>query len=140
MNGNRTLDTSYIVEIIRAPTSGKSVLASAYGASASAVAWGELMIGENLVNQSKRERERERIKLIEQAVEILPVTKATAAEFGKIFAQLRRIGKRIPSNDLWIAATAIEHGLPLQTRDEDFKLVAGRGARCRHLGTARSRR
>jgi predicted nucleic acid-binding protein len=32
---------------------------------------------------------------------------------------LRDAGRRIPVNDSWIAATAIAHGVPLVTQDED---------------------
>jgi predicted nucleic acid-binding protein len=35
------------------------------------------------------------------------------------------MGSRIPENDLWIAAMAQEHQLPLVTRDQHFSLVTG---------------
>jgi tRNA(fMet)-specific endonuclease VapC len=38
---------------------------------------------------------------------------------------LRGEGRPIPENDLWIAATASEHGLVLVTRDEHFDRVEG---------------
>jgi predicted nucleic acid-binding protein len=34
-------------------------------------------------------------------------------------------GTPIPTNDIWIAALAMQHGLPLYTRDAHFSSVAG---------------
>jgi predicted nucleic acid-binding protein len=39
--------------------------------------------------------------------------------------ELAQAGTPIPENDVWIAAHAMEHGLPLATRDEHFHRVAG---------------
>ncbi|HEV8045487.1 MAG TPA: PIN domain-containing protein [Rubrobacter sp.] len=38
---------------------------------------------------------------------------------------MRRIGRPIPENDIWIAATALQHGLVLVTRDSHFEHVEG---------------
>ena len=48
-----------------------------------------------------------------------------AASYAEIHKDLKSRGKTIPTNDLWIAAIAIEHGLALYTRDAHFKSVAG---------------
>jgi len=58
-------------------------------------------------------------------ISILSVSRVTAILFGKIKSQLRAIGRPIPDNDRWIAATAIQHGLPLATRDDHFGFVEG---------------
>jgi tRNA(fMet)-specific endonuclease VapC len=47
----------------------------------------------------------------------------TAAHYGKIKAELEGRGERIGSNDIWIAAIALEHGLPLLTRDNHFDRI-----------------
>jgi tRNA(fMet)-specific endonuclease VapC len=49
----------------------------------------------------------------------------TAEHYGHIKADLERTGSRNPENDLWIAALAREHQLPLVTRDQHFSLVKG---------------
>jgi predicted nucleic acid-binding protein len=41
--------------------------------------------------------------------------------------QLAQSGARLNANDLWIAATAHAHGLPVITRDDDFQPVDGVG-------------
>jgi tRNA(fMet)-specific endonuclease VapC len=49
----------------------------------------------------------------------------TARQYGAIKESLRAKGKAIPENDIWIAATALQFGLPLATRDAHFKEVDG---------------
>ncbi len=41
----------------------------------------------------------------------------------QIFEHLRHIGRPIPTNDLWIAACAMERGLQLITADAHFRHV-----------------
>lgn len=50
---------------------------------------------------------------------------ATAEQYGILRAQLGRAGTPIPENDIWIAALAIEHQLPLAARDAHFDLIIG---------------
>ncbi len=56
---------------------------------------------------------------------VLPPDEITAQHYSRIKADLERFGSRIPENDLWIAAIAQEHDLPLVTRDRHFSLIAG---------------
>jgi tRNA(fMet)-specific endonuclease VapC len=56
---------------------------------------------------------------------VLVCDTATARLYGRIAQQLRRKGRPIPQNDIWIAATALQYDLTLVTRDEHFKQVEG---------------
>lgn len=57
---------------------------------------------------------------------LLEVDEETALHYGRITRSLRREGRLPGSNDLWIAATALRHELPLVTRDgEHFGRVEG---------------
>ena len=47
----------------------------------------------------------------------------TAYEYGNIKNELRIKGHPIPENDVWIAATARQHGLTLASRDRHFAFV-----------------
>ena len=49
----------------------------------------------------------------------------TADFYAVVWMQLRRKGKPIPSNDLWIAATALQHGLAVFTYDQHFQDIDG---------------
>ncbi|HEV8629849.1 MAG TPA: type II toxin-antitoxin system VapC family toxin [Thermoanaerobaculia bacterium] len=57
--------------------------------------------------------------------EILAVTEETAIAYAGLRMALRRSGRPIPANDAWIAALALQHRLPLLSRDEHFDVVAG---------------
>ena len=56
---------------------------------------------------------------------VLDVTEATAHHYAAINVRLRRLGKPIPTNDVWIAALCRQHSLPLLSRDRHFDLVPG---------------
>jgi len=58
-------------------------------------------------------------------VEILPVDADVALIWAQLRVSLAESGRRINVNDLWIAATAARHGLPVVSQDDDFQ--AGQG-------------
>jgi predicted nucleic acid-binding protein len=60
-----------------------------------------------------------------RAWSVLDVTDATALAYARLRAALRRSGRPIPANDAWIAALALQHRLPILSRDEHFDAVAG---------------
>ncbi len=92
----------------------------------SVVTIGELEVGV-LAATDERERVRRRMRLTDilEAAVILPVDRSVAARY----AELRFITGRRPHNDLWIAATAIAHGLVLDTADEQQSKLPGLTAR-----------
>lgn len=56
-------------------------------------------------------------------VGILPVDEEVAEYYSKIYLSLKEKGKPIPTNDMWIAATAMKNGLFLLSYDEHFKEI-----------------
>jgi tRNA(fMet)-specific endonuclease VapC len=54
-------------------------------------------------------------------VAVLPLDEETAERYAAIRDFLREQGKPVPVNDLWIAASAAQHGLRLLTLDDHFK-------------------
>lgn len=50
---------------------------------------------------------------------------ATAEAYANVYAGLRKRGTPIPTNDLWVAATAMRLDLPLVTLDAHFGQVHG---------------
>lgn len=63
-------------------------------------------------------------KLLRDCI-VLDVNEVTAIRYAEIALELKRTGKPIPTNDLWIAALCRQHSLPLLSRDRHFDLVTG---------------
>jgi predicted nucleic acid-binding protein len=60
-------------------------------------------------------------------IELLVVDEAVAASWALLRVHLAEAQRRLNVNDLWIAATALAHAIPLVTQDDDFGPVAGVG-------------
>jgi predicted nucleic acid-binding protein len=58
-------------------------------------------------------------------VEILPIDNAVAATWAVLRLHLAESKRRVNVNDLWIAATALAHDLPVVTQDDDFEPIEG---------------
>ncbi len=58
-------------------------------------------------------------------VEVHDITEATSSLYAFTWSELKRKGKPIPTNDVWIAATCLQHGFTLLTRDRHFREVEG---------------
>lgn len=57
--------------------------------------------------------------------DVLDVDETVAEVWAEMRAHLAATGRRVRINDLWIAATAAAHGLPVVAQDDDFDLVVG---------------
>ena len=57
--------------------------------------------------------------------DILAVSAATAVVYAGVRVALKKRGRPIPANDVWISALALEHRLPVLTRDVHFDAVPG---------------
>ena len=58
-------------------------------------------------------------------VEVLPLRRGEAERYGAIVKSLRDRGTPIPTNDIWIAASALAADARLLSRDRHFDAVAG---------------
>lgn len=59
-----------------------------------------------------------------KSLELLPVTDAVAGHWARLRVLVAEQHRRVNVNDLWIAATAAAHRLPVVTQDADFDLLA----------------
>ena len=56
---------------------------------------------------------------------ILNVETGTTGDYADVRNALKALGRPIPANDVWIAALARQHGLPILSRDQHFDHVPG---------------
>jgi len=65
---------------------------------------------------------RNRVKqLLEKSFNVLSIDNKVIMRYCELYGSLKREGRLIPDTDLLIAATAIENGLVLATKDKDFE-------------------
>lgn len=101
-----------------------------YITSADRVVLPAIVIGELLAAFRRGTRLRHNVEelrgvLAHSKVALVDVSMRTADRYGRIDAILRRRGRPIPSNDVWIAATASEQGAYLLSFDRHFAAVPG---------------
>lgn len=119
------LDTNAYTAFMLGEAEVVDVVAHAASLYLNSIVLGELLGGFAAGTREAQHRAELSRFLDSPRVEILPVTGETADSYALIYAGLRRRGQPIPSNDLWIAASALEHGAALLTRDAHFSQIDG---------------
>jgi predicted nucleic acid-binding protein len=137
------IDTSALVAIERAPQDWEAGL-GALGvepAVVPAVVYAELLVGVRLADHPDRAANRQaRVEALVARFPIVDFTRETAVRWADLFATLSRAGTMIPSNDLAVAATALQLGFGVLVGPKDERHY-GRvpGLRCERLPVARRR-
>ncbi|MDD5388530.1 MAG: type II toxin-antitoxin system VapC family toxin [Gallionellaceae bacterium] len=114
------LDTNAYTAFKRGDAEVLAVLRQADRLLISVTVLGELLAGFAAGNREAENREELSRFLASPRVEQAPTTTATADLYALVYAALRRRGTPIPTNDLWIAASALEHGVALMSFDAHF--------------------
>ncbi len=57
------------------------------------------------------------------SVRVVEITAKTSFYYAEVFRHLKSVGHPIPQNDVWIAAAALEHGVPLCSSDAHFASI-----------------
>ncbi len=91
----------------------------------SVVVLGELLGGFKGGSKEKKNIEELKEFMDSPRVHLLQIDEETAEFYAKIYWDLKKKGKPIPSNDMWVAASAMRHGLSLFTLDEHFNSIGG---------------
>lgn len=86
---------------------------------------GELLAGFKGGSREKTNETELRDFLSEKMVQVVSVTENTALFYSAILDNLKRQGTPLPTNDIWIAASAMENGAALATRDGHFQKIPG---------------
>jgi tRNA(fMet)-specific endonuclease VapC len=86
----------------------------------------ELLHGVHRATGARRARRRAFVEHLLAGLQAIPITEPVARVHAEIWAQLAERGQSIGAHDLWIAATAIAHGLALATGNAtEFRRVPG---------------
>lgn len=122
-SGRYLLDTGIVASLFRGETSVQNQIAEAEEVFVGSITLGELFYG--AFKSQRTDAELKKIGEFAQAVRVLDCDSETAEVYGRIKTALRAKGRPIPENDIWIAATAMQHELALAMRDPHFTQVEG---------------
>lgn len=86
---------------------------------------GELLAGFRSGSREKQNAEQLNSFLAQPRIKILNLNETTAQFYALIFEELKQRGTPVPTHDLWIAASAMEHGAALASRDKHFQMIPG---------------
>jgi tRNA(fMet)-specific endonuclease VapC len=119
------LDTNAYTALFRGHEGVAARVRRAEQVLVSVIVAGELLFG--FRNGSRYEANRTQLEdfITSPYVALLPVSLVTSDRFGRIAASLRRKGRPLPTNDIWIAAHAMESGAELVSFDRHFEQVDG---------------
>jgi len=119
------IDTNAYVAFKRGDTSILEIIQYAETLAISPVVLGELLSGFEYGNKIKKNRDELKQFLQSSRIRLFSITPDTANFYSQIYSSLRNKGKPIPSNDMWIAAQALENGSVLCSYDKHFKFIEG---------------
>ncbi len=117
MNG-LILDTNIAIDILNGKQDIIKKCFSYYPIYLPIVVCGELLFG--ALNSSKVEQNIKKYQNFIDDCTVLNTTTTVAVEYANIRKELKKIGRPIPENDIWIAALCISYQIPLVTRDKHF--------------------
>ena len=119
------LDTSAYVGFKRNAVEAVEIIVKAELIIFSPVVMGELMFGFRNGTRFKENMDDLDRFLKHEAVDLMPIGKITSDRYSRIAVKLRQQGTPIPTNDIWIAAQAMEQGAELITSDQHFDKISG---------------
>ena len=123
MTGSFLLDTNVVIALFEGDPEIRARLDTVPEILLPSVALGELHYGASY--SERPESNARRVDDFAATCTVLGVDAGTARQYGRVKGELRRKGRPIPENDLWIAALALQHGLQLASRDGHFDYVEG---------------
>ena len=91
----------------------------------SSIVLGELLAGFGAGKREALNRQELNTFLSSKRVKRLAVDEGTSDYYAIIYRNLRQTGQPIPTNDMWIAAIALQHGFAVFTYDSHFQYVDG---------------
>ncbi|NJR62941.1 MAG: type II toxin-antitoxin system VapC family toxin [Cyanobacteria bacterium CRU_2_1] len=128
MSGEIALDTSVVVRFLNGDAAITARVLAVPEIVLPIVVVGELLFGAE--NSTRPLQNLPRYLEFISACVVTPLGREAAATYARTRLALKRKGRPIPMNDVWIAAQCLEHGWVLVTDDTDFDYVDGLALEC----------
>jgi tRNA(fMet)-specific endonuclease VapC len=122
-NGKTAVDTNAIIAYRAGVSEVCRLIKEAELILVPAPVLGELLYGA-LNSQRIRENQEAIYNFLRYAL-FIQSDENIAARYASVRHKLRKIGRPIPENDIWIAAACLEFDVPLLTRDAHFENIEG---------------
>ena len=122
---NLLIDTNIYTYALNGDAEIIKVLQRAQTISICSISIGELLSGFKAGSKENKNRQELEEFLDSPRVQLHILDEDTAEFYAEIQNGLRKKGRPIPTNDIWIAATALQNGLKLFTKDQHFNYVPG---------------
>lgn len=119
------IDTNVYSGFMRALPAVVQVLRNAHEIHLPLIVLGELLAGFAAGTRVAKNRDELARFMASPRVHLLRPDEKTASQYADVYIALRERGAPIPTNDLWIAALARQHRLPLFSLDAHFAAVPG---------------
>ena len=117
------LDTSAYIAFLKGHPGIKQAIQKADEINLNPVVMGELLAGFMKGRRAAQNREILQEFMGSPRVRLMAIDEETSERYAAIFNYLREKGTPIPTNDLWIAATAMQFGLRVVTTDRHFQKI-----------------
>ncbi len=119
------IDTNIYIEFMRGNREIAQILQKT-----EIIAFSVISIAELLAGFKNTKKEQNYLKELDSFLDsprmlIYDIDSETSEFYAKIYSELKQTGTPIPTNDLWIASLALQHGIKLLTLDSHFKNVPG---------------
>lgn len=124
MNGI-LLDTNAYTAFKQGLPDAVDIIQRAAQLALSSTVMGELLAGFAVGSREARNRAELQQFLASDRVHVLLVDGHTAAHYAAVYRSLRQKGRPVPTNDMWIAASALQHQYALFSYDGHFTAVEG---------------
>lgn len=119
------LDTNRLSDALAEDDEVVELLETAEAIYVPAIVLGEIRSGFMAGRRAAQNEVRLQWFLSQDGVSVLNVDAAVSHRYAEFHRTLRARGRPIPTNDLWIAAIAVTHGLAIYTRDAHFSAIPG---------------
>lgn len=117
------LDTNGLSALVEGDLTLQPILGKANRVAIPVITLGEYRYG---ISQSHdRVRYEQWLASYLPGFQILDINEQTTFSYSAVRSELKKAGKPIPSNDIWIAALCRQYSLPLLSRDRHFDAVPG---------------
>lgn len=114
------LDTNRYVDLVRGDAGVLDTLESAEDIHVPLFVLAELRAGFAVGARGAHNEGGLRRFLLRAGVSVMAPDEETTHHYAAVYRQLRQQGTPIPTNDMWIAALVLQHGLVLYARDRHF--------------------